>query len=84
MSLQRIYLGASEDEALVLRNLFDLLGPERDQRLVVWVPGERAVDVPDDVAEKYIKAETAAAKKATAKAAKAPAAPPADSGKQEE
>ncbi|MET0478953.1 MAG: hypothetical protein ABW222_13485 [Actinomycetota bacterium] len=70
---QRIYVGTDEDEALVLRNLFGLLGPDQDQRLIVWVAGERAVDVPDEVAEAYT-APTTKPKTKAAKAAPAPAA----------
>lgn len=71
---ERIYVGFDEDEALVLRNLFALLGEDADQRLIVWVPGERAVDVPEEIAEAYMKANAPKTSKAT-KAAKAAPAP---------
>ena len=80
--VERVYVGHDEDEAQVLRDLFALLGEERDQRAIVWVPGDRAVDVPADVYEAYTKKVTAAAKKTATKAAKT-AKPPAET-KQEE
>jgi len=76
----RVTIGVEDDEAVVLRDLFGILGEDADQRQVVWVPGERAVDVPDDVAEKYLEAKTAKPAKA-AKAAKA-APPPAPDTKE--
>lgn len=71
----RITVGFEDDEATVLRDLFGILGPDADQRQIVWVPGERSVDVPDDVADAYLSAKEAKPTKAT-KAAKT-AAPPA-------
>ncbi len=81
MTTERIYLGASEDEAQVLRDLFAILTEERDQRLIQWVPGERAVDVPADVAEVYMVKDAVATKKPT-KAAKVPP-PPSDTKTEE-
>lgn len=72
---QRIYLGVEDDEAQVLRTLLDMV---EDPRQIVWVGGERAVDVPDEVADKFT--SPAPTKKAT-KAAKAAPAPAPDSGK---
>lgn len=72
---QRIYLGAEDDEAQVLRALLDMV-PD-NPRVIVWVGDERAVDVPDHIAEAFI--SPAPVKKAT-KAAKAAPAP----GKTEE
>jgi hypothetical protein len=72
---ERIYLGSDEDPGEVLRALFDILGPEADQRSIVWVPEEYAVDVPDEVATEYTKPKKAV--KAT-KAAKSTPPPPPD------
>lgn len=69
---QRIYLGVEDDEAKVLRALLDMV-PD-DPRVIVWVGDERAVDVPDEVAERFM--APAPAKKATKSAKSAP--PPAD------
>lgn len=72
---ERIYVGLDEDLPEVLRTLFEILGPEGDQRSIVWVPGDNAVDVPDEVAEKYLK-KTAPPTKATKAAKAAPPPPP--------
>jgi len=69
---QRIYLGVEDDEGEVLRTLLALV-PD-NPRVIVWVGDERAVDVPDEVADQFM--APPAPKKAT-KAAKT-AAPPTD------
>ena len=72
---ERIYLGWDDDEAEVLRALLEMV-PD-SPRDIVWVPEERAVDVPEEVAEKFL-APKKAAKKTAAKAAKATPPPPND------
>jgi hypothetical protein len=71
---ERIYLGIDEDVPEVLKALFAILGPDADQRSIVWVPGDNAVDVPDEVAAEYLK--PAKATKATKAAKAAPPPPP--------
>jgi hypothetical protein len=71
---ERIYLGLDEDVPEVLKALFAILGPDADQRSIVWVAGEHAVDVPDEVAAEYLK--PAKASKATKAAKAAPPPPP--------
>lgn len=73
--MTRIHLGIEDDEREVLRALLDLV-PD-NPRAIVWVGDERAVDVPDDIAEKFLAPLAKAAKKAT-KAAKATPPPPAE------
>ena len=71
--IQRIYLGVEDDEAEVLRTLLAMV-PD-NPRAIVWVGDERAVDVPEEIAERFT--APAPIKKAT-KAAKAAPAPPPD------
>jgi hypothetical protein len=74
----RIVFGLDEDVPAALRALLDMV-PD-DQRSIVWVGEENAVDVPDEVAEKFL---PAAPKKKAAKAAKA-APPPVPETEEEE
>lgn len=65
----RLYIGDADDLADQMRTLLNLAGDDR-VREVVWVPGERAVDVPDDVAEAYIPSEAKPARRNTTRPAK--------------
>lgn len=76
----RIYVG-EEEAGDVARALFVLVEEQGlDPRVVVWVPGDRAFDVPEDVANKYVEPEKP---KRARKAAKA-APPPTDAEPEKE